>query len=123
MNQDNTVTVDNRVFQIEKTRWRNTLAGCSVVVHEHLDDSLTIQFGPHQVARFEAGQLPARNPASRPGARPLGYRREKKVNAHRNKPAIPPAPVIPQRSHPSSLPSGSLRAGWTGPVYDCKEAD
>ncbi len=37
VNQDNTVTVDNRVFQIEKTRWRNTLAGCSVVVHEHLD--------------------------------------------------------------------------------------
>ena len=37
VNQDNTVQLDNRVFQIEKTRWRNTLAGCTVIVHEHLD--------------------------------------------------------------------------------------
>ena len=32
-----TVAVQNRVFQIEQTRWRNTLAGEIVVVDEHLD--------------------------------------------------------------------------------------
>ena len=117
VNQDNTVMLDNRVFQIEKTRWRNTLAGCSVLVHEHLDESITIQFGPHQVARFGAGQLPARRPAPRSAARPLGYGREKKPDGAGNQPAIPSATRIPQCSHPSSLPSGALRAGLTGPVY------
>lgn len=120
VNQDNTVTVDNRVLQIEKTRWRNTLAGCSVMVHEHWDETITIQFGPHEVARFAAGQLPARQPALRLEARPLGNGREKKLNAYTGKPAIPSSPVITQPSHPSSLPSGALRAGLTGPVYAAK---
>jgi transposase len=121
VNQDNTVMVDNRVFQIEKTRWRNTLAGCSVVVHEHLDGSITIQFGPHEIARFTAGQLPPRKPAPSHGARPLGHARAKKLNGLREAPAIPSRPVISHRIHPSSLPSGALRAGWTEPGCAAKE--
>ena len=27
VNQDNTISLENRVFQLQKTRWRNTLAG------------------------------------------------------------------------------------------------
>src|SRR6202043_1864646 len=45
VNQDNTVQLDNRVFQIMKTRWRNTLAGMTVAVHEQLDGSVTIHYG------------------------------------------------------------------------------
>ncbi len=45
VNQDNTISVDNRVFQLEKTRWRNTLAGQTVVVHEHLDGRVSIRYG------------------------------------------------------------------------------
>lgn len=37
VNQDNTILLENRVFQLEKIRWRTTLAGQSVIVHEHLD--------------------------------------------------------------------------------------
>ncbi len=70
VNRDNTVMVDNRVFQIEKTRWRNTLAGCSVIVHEHLDESITIQFGPHEVARFEPAVVPDQMPKRRHSPRP-----------------------------------------------------
>jgi transposase len=51
VNQDNTVHVDNRVFQIEKTRWRNTLAGMTVEMHEHLDGSVTIHYGPARSRR------------------------------------------------------------------------
>lgn len=121
VNQDNTVMVDKRVFQIEKTRWRNTLAGCSVMVHEHLDESITIQFGPHEVARFAAGQLPARQAPARYGARPPGGKRVQKLNGHsREEFAIPSSPLISQPRHPSSLPSGALRAGLTGPVYAAK---
>lgn len=40
---DNTVTVNNQVFQLEKTRWRDTLAGQTVVVHQHLDGRVSIR--------------------------------------------------------------------------------
>ena len=65
VNQDNTVHVDNRVFQIEKTRWRNTLAGMTVEMHEHLDGSVTIHYGPHRIAEFAAGQIPPQAPKRR----------------------------------------------------------
>lgn len=37
VNRGNTVLLENRVFQIELTGWRNTLAGQTVVIPEHLD--------------------------------------------------------------------------------------
>jgi len=65
VNQDNTVQADNRVFQIEKTRWRNTLAGTTVVVHEHLDGRVSIRYGPHLIAEYGCDQLPAQAPRRR----------------------------------------------------------
>jgi transposase len=78
VNGDNTIALDNRVLQIDKTRWRNTLAGCKVTVYEHLNGAILVRFGPHEVARIAAGQVPA--PASRAGKRrvsprPLGHKR------------------------------------------------
>ena len=55
VNNDNTIALDNRVFQLEKTRWRNTLAGQNVVVHEHLDGRVSIRYGPHVIAQLRAG--------------------------------------------------------------------
>jgi len=52
VNRDNTISFANRVLQIERTRWRGTLAGCRVVVCEHLDGGLTVYYGPHVVGRF-----------------------------------------------------------------------
>jgi transposase len=75
VNQDNTVALDNRILQIEKTRWRNTLAGCRVTVYEHLSGAIVVRFGPHEVARFEAGALPAPQPKRRSSPRPLGHQR------------------------------------------------
>ena len=42
-----------RSWQIERTKLRATLAGCRVLVHEHLDDTLSITFGPHVVGRYQ----------------------------------------------------------------------
>jgi len=75
VNRDNTVVVDNRVLQIEKSRWRNTLAGCAVRVHQHLDGRVSIRFGPHVVAQWSAEQLPATRTPRPASARPLGHRR------------------------------------------------
>ena len=65
VNRDNTVQLDQRVWQIEKTLWRGTLAGCRVTLCEHLDGRLSIHYGPHLVAAFSAEGLPARKSGER----------------------------------------------------------
>jgi len=52
--RDNTIQFGNRILQVPSTRFRATLAGCRVMVYEHLDGTLSIGYGPHTVARFNA---------------------------------------------------------------------
>jgi transposase len=52
--KDNTVTMGDRCWQLEKTRFRHTLAGCTVTIHEHLDGTVSMRYGPHVVGRFFA---------------------------------------------------------------------
>ena len=52
--KDNTVAIGDRSWQIGKSRFRNTLAGCTVTIHEHLDETVSIRFGPHTVGQFNA---------------------------------------------------------------------
>jgi hypothetical protein len=54
VNQDNTVRIANRTLQIERTKWRNTLAKCHVLVCEHLDGTWSVFYGPHRVGRYAA---------------------------------------------------------------------
>jgi len=56
--QDNTVRMGERVWQIGKTAFRNTLAGCTVMIHEHLDRAVSIRYGPHVVGRFDGQGQP-----------------------------------------------------------------
>jgi transposase len=51
--KDNTVAIADRRWQINKTRFRNTLAGCTVTIHEHLDGRISIRYGPHVLAQFD----------------------------------------------------------------------
>jgi transposase len=50
--RDNTVSFANRIWQLERTKLRGTLAGCRVTMHEHLDDTFSITYGPHIVGRY-----------------------------------------------------------------------
>jgi transposase len=52
--QDNTVCWANGALQIQRQSWRSTLAGCRVIIYQHLDGTLSIGYGPHQVGRFTA---------------------------------------------------------------------
>lgn len=54
VNRDNTVSYQNLTLQIEPVRWRATLSGCTVMVHQHLDESLSVTYGPHRVGRYTA---------------------------------------------------------------------
>jgi hypothetical protein len=51
--RDNTIRLGNRVLQLERTKFRSSLAGCRVVIHEHLDDRLSVWFGPNRVGQFD----------------------------------------------------------------------
>lgn len=50
--KDNTVAIGDRRWQIDKTKFRHTLAGCTVTIHEHLDRNISIRYGPHVIGRF-----------------------------------------------------------------------
>ena len=54
VDKDNTVAIKGRTWQIDKTRFRNTLAGSTVTIHEHLDETVSIRFGPHVVGRYSS---------------------------------------------------------------------
>jgi hypothetical protein len=69
--RDNTVSVANRSLQIEKSKWRGSLAGCRVTVYELADRTLAIGYGPHIVGSYRAEgsplepQKPLRPPAKK----------------------------------------------------------
>src|SRR5437764_1719591 len=56
--RDNTVSFANRVWQLERSKLRATLAGCRVTIHEHLDETISITFGPHLVGRYQSDGQP-----------------------------------------------------------------
>ena len=61
--KDNTVAMGERLWQIAKSRFRHTLAGCTVTIHEHLNGRISIRYGPHVVGQFEPDQRPLRSSA------------------------------------------------------------
>ena len=110
--KDNTITIRDRNWQLEKSRFRSSLAGCTVTIHEHLDGSLSIRFGPHVVGRYTAtGQTrqasTKKNPESRGKGGPVDTVENHKPVSHR-----PHRPLeIPQSrdSHfPTAPPVASL---------------
>jgi transposase len=64
VNRDNTVSFQNLSLQIERVRWRATLAGCQVVVHQHLNGTLSLTHGPHCLGRYDGGGTPLSAKAS-----------------------------------------------------------
>ena len=62
--RDNTVSFARLSLQVERQRWRGTLAGCRVIVYEHLDGTLSVGFGTHVVGRYSAEGRPLEAAAS-----------------------------------------------------------
>lgn len=59
VNSDNTVQYKTKVLQIPKQKdGKYSYAGVSVIVHEHLDQTLSVTYGPHVLGRYTGtGQL------------------------------------------------------------------
>ena len=43
--KDNTVAIGDQTWQLEKSKFRGSLAGCTVTIHEHLDGRVSIRYG------------------------------------------------------------------------------
>jgi transposase len=55
---DNTVRYERKTLQIERQKFRYSMARCRVLVCEHLDQTLSLYYGPHMVGRYDAqGEL------------------------------------------------------------------
>ena len=105
VNRDNTVSFQHLRLQIEAVRWRATLAGCTVRVHQHLDGTLTITHGPQRLGRYSAeGELLLSNLTV---PRVVEKTRDGKVQ----KPTFPSRLEIPQRTRDSHFPTTSATAG------------
>jgi transposase len=102
VNRDNTVSIQNLRLQIEPVRWRATLAGCTVTVHQHLDGTFTITHGPQRLGHYSAaGESLEKEKISARGT--VEKTRAGKVQ----KPTFPPRLEIPHTPRDSHFPTAS----------------
>ncbi len=58
IDNDNTVRFEGRCLQIPQQTFRFSMARCRVLVCEHLDQTMSVHYGPHLLGRYDAsGQL------------------------------------------------------------------
>ena len=106
VNRDNTVSFQNLRLQIEPVRWRGTLAGCNVTVHQHLDGSISLTHGPHRLGRYDAQGVAI---TATKNAAPKAV--EKTLRGKVQKPTFPPRLEIPPMTRDSHFPPATATTG------------
>jgi hypothetical protein len=101
VNRDNTVSFQNLNLQIEKVNWRGTLAGCTVKIHQHLDGTLSITYGPQRLGRYTSQAEPILKSSATSAAV------EKPLRGKVKKPTFPPRLEIPQTARDSHFPTAT----------------
>jgi hypothetical protein len=105
VNRDNTVNFQNLNLQIEKVSWRGTLAGCTVIVHQHLDQTLSITYGPQRLGRYTNQGTPLLKTSAAEKVVEKTLRGKVKTTT------FPPHLEIPQTARDSHFPTTSATAG------------
>ena len=85
VNNDNTIRFGQSVLQLEPVSWRATLAGCRVIVYEHLDDSISVGYGPREIGRFYNPSLPKRRKPREPIKSSLPGKKKESANEGRGR--------------------------------------
>ena len=106
VNRDNTVSFTNLVLQIERVSWRGTLAGCTVTVHQHLNGTLSLTYGPHILGRFSAQGQPLQSDRSVTVKGAV----EKTLRGKVVPPTFPRSLEIPQPTRDSHFPTAPTTA-------------
>jgi transposase len=109
VDKDNTVAIGNRSWQIDKTRFRSTLARSTVTIHEHLDETVSIRFGPHVVGRYDRDGEKLR-PAKAPERRGKGGSMEAGENQKRVSTGSHTPLEISQKARDSHFPTAPTTA-------------
>jgi hypothetical protein len=102
VDQDNTVSFYNVIMQIEPAVWRGTMAGCKVIIHQHLDQTLTLTIGRHRVGHYSA-QAKLLTPLTKKQVKAAEKTRAGKVR----KTTFPPRLQIPQQTRDSHFTTAS----------------
>src|ERR1700756_942307 len=102
--RDNTVSFQNLALQIDKVSWRGTLAGCTVVVHQHLDGTLSMTHGPRRLGHYTSQGTPITSIAAPKAV-------EKTRRGKVQKTTFPPLLEIPQTARDSHFPTATTAAG------------
>lgn len=106
--KDNTVAITDRNWQLQKSRFRSSLAGCTVTIHQHLDGTVSIRYGPHVVGRYTATGEPRpartlKNPESRGKGGPVETVENHKPVSHGSHRPLENSPT-PRVSHFPTAP-------------------
>jgi len=105
VDRDNTVNFHNLVIQLERAEWRPTLAGCKVIIHQHLDQTLTLMIAGHRVGHYSAeGKL--LTPLTKKQVKAV----EKTWRGKVTKQTFPLNLQIPQTTRDSHFPTASTTA-------------
>jgi len=124
--KDNTVAIGDQHWQLEKSRFRSSLAGCTVTIHQHLNGAVSIRYGPHVVGRFPIPSPPAKPESRGKGGsvetvenqRQVFHRSHRPLEIPRRDSHFPTAPTTPlsfSRTKTRKPPSASRR-GTQGAV-------
>ena len=103
VSRDNTVSFQNLALQIDRVSWRGTLAGCNVIVHQHLDGTLSMTHGPRRLERYTSQGTPITQTATKQAA-------EKPLRGKVQMPTFPPRLGIPQTARDSHFPTAMTAA-------------
>src|ERR1035437_4215454 len=120
VSRDNTVVVGGKTLQIGATRWRGTLAGCSVTVCEHLDQSWSIRYGPHVVGRYNAEGWPLL-PEPKQNGRGKTVEKPLRGKVLRTFPPRLEIPPKPRDSHFPTVTTAALSQPQTGHIVYSKK--
>jgi len=102
--RDNTVSFQNLALQIDKVSWRGTLAGCTVLVHQHLDGTLSMTHGPRRLGHYTSHGQPISKTSSTQAV-------EKPPRAKVQKQTFPRGLEIPPKARDSHFPTATTTAG------------
>src|ERR1700757_62391 len=107
VDRDNTVSFQNLVMQLEPAEWRHTLAGCKVIIHQHLDTNLTLMIAGHRVGHYSAqGKL--LTPLTKKQIKAV----EKTLGGKVTKQTFPPNLQISHTTRDSHFPTASTTADF-----------
>ena len=103
VSRDNTVSFQNLALPIDKVSWRGTLAGCNVIVHQHLDGTLSMTHGPRRLEHYTSQGTPITQTATKQAV-------EKPLRGKVQKPTFPTRLEIPQTARDSHFPTATTTA-------------